>query len=322
VRRLATLIAAMGVLENAFYEDEEKLENAVWHCFKEYRAKNPALMEHFYNPLIRLVFEEGLYKMQDKQLHFHSQKSDIELVGVWDTVAAVGLPFDGLTDLLDSVVFRFKFSDHKMHPGVKQGLHALSIDDARHSFSPLLWENDSRIEQIWFPGVHSNVGGGYPQQGLSLVALEWMMKKAESAGLKFINNDLQFVKDKEYAFDKLYDSRSGFGVYYRFQLRDIGGICMEHKIDAPKIHVSALERIAQGIFGYAPGNFPGEFEVVDDTGKHKKSRPISAAVKKAFESLPSPSLLAQAANFLRARRVMYFVMLFYSFFTLYWLVRE
>lgn len=321
VRRLATLIAAMGVLDNSRYRDDEELTKAVWHCYKEYRAKNPAILEGVYQPLIKHFFEEGLYKLHEKKLHFHNQKPDIELVGVWDTVAAVGLPFDSLTDFIDKVIFRFKFSDHKMHAGINRGCHALSIDDMRQTFHPLLWENEARIEQVWFPGVHSNVGGGYPQQGLSLVALEWMMNKAEAAGLKIIANDAQFVKDRAYENDKLYDSRSGLGVYYRFKLRDIAAICKEHNMDAAKVHISAIERIAQGVFGYAPGNFPCEFDVVDHNGAHKQAKKIAAAVKTGFEDLSPPSLLEQAASFLKARRVLYYVMLVYSYFTLYWLVR-
>ena len=46
-----------------------------------------------------------------------------------------------------------------------------------------------RVEQVWFTGVHSNVGGGYPKQGLSLVTLDWMMERAEEQGLKFIESE-------------------------------------------------------------------------------------------------------------------------------------
>jgi uncharacterized protein (DUF2235 family) len=83
-------------------------------------------------------------------------------------------------------VYRFKFRDYRLSKLVEHACHALAIDDERHSFHPSLWyegEGDAeRIEQVWFAGAHSNVGGGYPKQGMSLVAFEWMMRKAENVG--------------------------------------------------------------------------------------------------------------------------------------------
>jgi len=103
----------------------------------------------------------------------------IKFVGVWDTVAAVGLPFKEISEFWNRFIYPFMFPDYVLSARVEKGCHAVSIDDERHTFHPMMWdergqEASSRphVEQVWFTGVHSNVGGGYPKQGISLVALD------------------------------------------------------------------------------------------------------------------------------------------------------
>ena len=72
----------------------------------------------------------------------HEAEVRIRFVGVWDTVDAVGLPFH-LADVLNSTVHRFKFPDYRLSPSVDRACHALALDDERHSFSPLLWEESA-----------------------------------------------------------------------------------------------------------------------------------------------------------------------------------
>lgn len=322
VRSLAGLIASEGILDIRHYPTSELLDKAVLQLYEGYRAKETALLESvLYAPFMKIFFDA--YAKEKLQV-LGEQSKKIEFIGVWDTVDAVGLPVDELTELWNKLIFRFKFPDHRLNPNVKKTCHALSIDDERQSFSPLLWNDDPRIEQVWFPGVHSNVGGGYPQQGLSLVALEWMMKKAEIAGLKFVQDDLRFVHNKEYAFDKLYDSRAGVAVYYRYQPRNIAEICSLNRVAVPLIHESAFQRIAQGVLGYGPGNLPTTFDVVNDEGRHKNSASISRLVGDGVSELTpkAPTLLAHVDNYRRARRGMYYVFVFYSLFTLYWLVKD
>ena len=309
------------------YPDDQSLDSAVWHCFKNYRQTNRAILEPFYDPLIKLVFEDRLYKLPENGLTILPDKPSIEFIGVWDTVAAVGLPFDEATYLLDKFIFRFKFKDHSLNKKVKRACHALSVDDERQTFHPLLWENDERVEQVWFPGVHSNVGGGYPQQGLSLVSLDWMMEQVKAkpdakkagTGLRFVKNDIAFIKDRKYAFDKLYDSRSGLGVYYRYKQRNIAKLCAEMGINTPNIHVTVFERIAHGIFGYAPGNIPKAFNVVALLGgKHNNSQKIADLINK---QLGSQTLLEQTAKYYLPRRIVYYVFLVYTVLILWWLIR-
>ena len=111
---------------------------------------------------------------------------EIRVIGVWDTVGALGVPF--------SLVNRFnpfahQFHDTRLGRHVRLGLHAVSIDENRRTFRPTLWSEsepdapappalfDQQIRQVWFAGHHSDVGGGYPEKGLSDAALDWMVRQ-------------------------------------------------------------------------------------------------------------------------------------------------
>jgi uncharacterized protein (DUF2235 family) len=104
-------------------------------------------------------------------------------VGVWDTVSSVGWIENPL-----------KLPYVASNPSIEIGRHAIAIDERRAFFRTHLWRLPSRadqergprdLKQVWFPGVHCDVGGGYPEaeSGLSKVALEWMLDEAQLAGL-------------------------------------------------------------------------------------------------------------------------------------------
>lgn len=104
-------------------------------------------------------------------------------VGVWDTVSSVGW-----------VENQLKLPYTANNPDIEIGRHAVALDERRAFFRTNLWrrpENPAAsfgprdVKQVWFPGVHSDVGGGYPEEesGLAKIALEWMLDEAEPAGL-------------------------------------------------------------------------------------------------------------------------------------------
>ena len=120
----------------------------------------------------------------------------IQFVGVWDTVGALGIPIDGFRPPLLSRLWTFH--DATLSSAVRNAFHAVSIDERRGPFKPTLWVEDEReggglakstpdqtVEQVWFAGVHSDVGGGYPDPSLSEIPLRWMAAKAEACGLAF-----------------------------------------------------------------------------------------------------------------------------------------
>ena len=142
---------------------------------------------------------------------------DIEFIGVWDTVGSLGIPGRSLrllSLLLHLFGYDWRFHDPQLSKIVKNAYHALSIHERRSTFVPTLWEKqekeetkDQVLEQVWFPGVHCDVGGGYNAAGLSDEALYWMMQKAQECGLLFRTESTEFGLDNAPdPFSQLHDS--------------------------------------------------------------------------------------------------------------------
>ncbi len=197
----------------------------------------------------------------------------ITFLGVWDTVGAVGFPLVDLTRPRNLILHRLVpwipwFGDGSPFNVVARACQALALDDARTTFRPELWQEDmndstpGRVNQVWFAGAHANVGGGYPRHGMSLVTLDWMMREAEEAGLRFIPSDRASIDVHRDVHDRLYDSRAGLGVYYRWQPRRVVALSREQGITRPKVHESVFERAILKTEGYAPLNVPFPCEVV------------------------------------------------------------
>ncbi len=151
------------------------------HMFGLLRAGNDGLI-----PYIIKMFARRTRKAAGMEDHFgvasgfkqtYSRTIEIHMVGVWDTVSSVGLIWDPL-----------KLPYTATNPIMKNGRHAVSIDERRCFFRNNLWgpvQPGQTIKQIWFPGVHSDVGGSYlpSESGLSQGALQWMLCEAVSLGL-------------------------------------------------------------------------------------------------------------------------------------------
>jgi hypothetical protein len=290
VRTLVGLIAACGILDVKKLQTADDLDGAVNDTYRMYRKS-------YRTALAKVLFGEPDTSLipRFRSEHCLACEVPIAFMGVWDTVDAVGLPFH-LSDFINLVFYRFKFRDHRLSKLVKHACHALAIDDERHSFHPILWDEEEedagRIEQVWFAGAHSNVGGGYPKHGMSLVALEWMMRKAERTGgkgegLRLLATDRALYYDHANVDDKLYDPRSGLGIFYRWKVRDIAKICRMHHAK-PAVHLSVLERIAHGTDDYAPGNLPSNANVVitpaDNGGKQTAAQARAKGVEAVLRS--------------------------------------
>lgn len=166
VRALCGLINNCGILKRA----DAKLISSAWKIYKSSSRK--------YHP-------DGQVSVDFRDAHSHPDRT-VQFVGVWDTVGALGLPFSflGLMDPSD------EFYDTKMGPNIKVARHALAIDEQREDFEPTLWRPKAGVDlkQVWFAGVHSDVGGSYgPDKKtgneVSDVSLEWMLEEARQAGL-------------------------------------------------------------------------------------------------------------------------------------------
>jgi uncharacterized protein (DUF2235 family) len=123
------------------------------------------------------------------ELHCHAE-APVEMVGVWDTVKALGLQLPVLWKLTEQ---SHAFHDHQLGRSIQHGFHALALDETRAAYIPVLWSCDDRmtdsqvVEQVWFRGAHGDVGGhlgGYElARPLANIPLVWMLEKAEGCGL-------------------------------------------------------------------------------------------------------------------------------------------
>ncbi|QDS77497.1 hypothetical protein FKW77_000241 [Venturia effusa] len=119
-------------------------------------------------------------KLKDFKLNRDVQ---ITAIGVWDTVGSLGLP---IAPWLQKIGFspslrKYRFYDTAISNDVLNAFQALALDEHRSAFSPTLWEkpegNNTKLKQVWFPGVHSNIGGGCVDTGMSDITLAWMMSQ-------------------------------------------------------------------------------------------------------------------------------------------------
>jgi len=176
----------------------------------------------------------------------------IEVIGVWDTVGALGIPLKLFGDL--NQLF-FRFHDTALHPNVRFGYHAVAIDEKRESFPPTLWDPLEGIEQVWFPGVHSDVGGGYPESGLSDVTLAWILVKVKPHGIIFEEGTFDTNGNPVLKGDPLmtpmHDS-------YKPPFITLLGPAPRVIPVSAALHTSVKERLGNVALAYQPPNLPPE----------------------------------------------------------------
>ncbi|MCX7004763.1 MAG: DUF2235 domain-containing protein [bacterium] len=141
----------------------------------------------------------------------------IKFLGVFDTVGALGAPFGIVVGWIVDKLFRCSFHDTQLSSIVENAYHALSIDERRLPFLPTLMTPNTRhdpshFEQKWFPGVHSDVGGGYSTTGLSDLALAWIANKAIENGL---NLNLNLITNPSFAPNVNAEPNNSQSLFYR-----------------------------------------------------------------------------------------------------------
>jgi len=165
VRSLAGMIGHVGLLRA-----------------KEYTPKRNRAAFRYY--------ETGRFDKKAQQFctGYCHRNVEIELVGVWDTVKALGLPYPILSRFAPMAT---EFHDHHLSPMIRNAFQALALDENRAAYKPILWDCvpnwRGRAEQLWFAGAHADVGGqveAFTQaRPLSNIPLIWMLEKAEHCGL-------------------------------------------------------------------------------------------------------------------------------------------
>jgi len=165
-RSLAGMIMACGLPTQNFSDD---MVNTAFNAYRD-KTNRANLLQSLAN--------------------YNLAKAEIMMVGVWDTVGSLGIPscFGGVDPIA------YGFLDTSLHPDIKNACQALAMDERRAQFPPTLWDGPpapgQTLEQVWFTGAHSDVGGGEPDDlpgttALSDITLGWMMSKASAQGLQF-----------------------------------------------------------------------------------------------------------------------------------------
>ncbi|GJM13429.1 MAG: hypothetical protein DHS20C12_18320 [Pseudohongiella sp.] len=195
VRALSGLINNCGILKRP---DANRITEA-WDIYKSANSKN---------------HPSGVGARKFRADHCHRSRR-VHFVGVWDTVGALGIPFS-LMGLFEG---KDEFYDTKMGSNVSFARHALAIDEQRQDFQPTIWESRTGVDlkQVWFAGVHADIGGSYPpDKDSNLIAadapLKWMLSEAEEQGLKLEPHIRSALSDGVAA--KIHQSRNHV---YRFK---------------------------------------------------------------------------------------------------------
>jgi uncharacterized protein (DUF2235 family) len=187
----------------------------------------------------------------------YSRKVDVKFIGVWDTVGALGIPLRGLRYL---TYRRHQFHDMKLSGTVKNAYHALAIDERRGAFKPSIWEGEAKpgqhVEQVWFSGVHSDIGGSYANKGLADLAFMWMKRKAEDCRLAF---DEDYIGSTIHpnGLGILHNSKNGIYRFTRAHTRGIGdGLAINeaaHHQAVVRLNDAAANYRAQNLSKYVSG---------------------------------------------------------------------
>lgn len=231
------------------------------------------------------------FKLQDEFKETFGRPVRIHLLGLFDTVKSVGWIYDPL-------VLPYTASNAV----VDHVRHALSIDERRCFFRPNLWQKRDNqatdVRQVWFAGVHSDVGGGYPpdQAGPALLALRWMLGEARALGLPLDEDgcarELQLLEAG--GPGQLHDSMTwrwklaewlprrawSFSLHKRVfaigSMPPFGQPQPRYIAEKALVHRSVVQRVDSG--DYHPVNLPRVFEVVDDQTLQQSSAAVAAGL--------------------------------------------
>lgn len=210
------------------------------HLFGILPKSRPELIERAY----RVYQVRNRAKRERRAAEFvnkhHTMWARIAFLGAWDTVAALGISSKKLDVLVDKVPWwRHKFHDLRLSDSVEHARHALALDDERRLFHPILWDRQltdyQTIKQVWFCGMHTDVGGGYCEQQLSDIPLTWMIQEAKEHGLLiYPSHNVTLNPDPD---GLMHDSRSGISRLYRRRIRS-----WDSERGKPTVHESVTLR--------------------------------------------------------------------------------
>ncbi|MEM7506403.1 MAG: DUF2235 domain-containing protein [Pseudomonadota bacterium] len=225
VRSLAGMIGKMGLVRDG-HRGERRLRAA----FGIYRDGDNPEIEAFANK------------------HCH-RDVPIEVIGIWDTVRALGLPYPLLSYLAPAAT---EFHDHTLGRHINHGYHALALDEDRTAFKPILWEKtpdwEGRLEQVWFPGAHADIGGDIrgpdPARPLSHIPFNWILRNGAQHGL--LLPDRWQDRFPEDAAAAMIGCRTGIARAFLLRQRRVTSLG-----DGTALHLSIAQRM-RAIASYRP----------------------------------------------------------------------
>jgi uncharacterized protein (DUF2235 family) len=324
-------------------DSESELNLKAIAAYRQYRQKRyhtvwPFRPENWFRWIRDRLFPIAYSDADNRQVE------KIRFIGVWDTVSAYGMPVDEMTRGISQYIWPLELPDHKLvRERVTRACQALSLDEERTTFHPELWDEkvtppemfnpdtpraiaDEQISQVWFAGVHSNVGGGYPDDALAYIPFVWMITEAQRCGLKFKSDhpanpaspvaDPDTFKNAVSRRDKdgrIYDPRTGLGGYYRYGPRKLVQFCNvkyskkeddEVLIERPKIHESMFKRLQNHAHAYAPIGLPALYDVVKDDGSIVTSDQYG--IESAAQAKSRADAQEHVWNEVWKRRIVYF----------------
>ena len=298
INTVVNLLAHQGCVK---FESENELgwkAKAAYRAYRRERCRSLLPIEYVFSWIRDFVIARWIWPRQQYSKEAKDPPT-IRFVGLWDSVGAYGLPLESMTRAVSRWFWPLDLPNHELPDIVKRACHAVSLDDERLTFHPILWNErcerpsqprsdgaryteDERITQVWFAGSHSNIGGGYPDDSLAHVSLCWILHEACRCGLK-LNSPPDADPDAMRNFDsirdrdgRVYDSRKGIRSYYRYSPRKLDELCHkrfssepgdEVEIEWPKIHESVFERMKRNVQPYAPIGIPEKYDIIGADGK-------------------------------------------------------
>lgn len=359
IRLVAALIAAESLVE---YDSEDELNARSLDAFRRFMRSNDPNVFSFLGTPARAVRDllvrtrRRVFGPRIDPNESRSRQATVAFIGVWDTVGAYGGPFAEITRGIDDYIYPLTMTDFRLDERVRCARHALALDDERDAFQPVLWDEldwrrkaetahpddaeakavyCARLKQVWFAGMHSDVGGGYPDESLSYVSLCWMMAEATNAGLRLLPAAKRRVRTLANSLGPIHDSRGGFGAYYRPQPRKIAAY-LHHlsgdnledmtlalrdpvigELQVPphgqlldcRIHESVIARLAHGTDDYAPNTLPPKIVVEPYSAGFVGNTQVDPAVTAHLQQRDHGWWLRQEEiwNKVWLRRVVYFL---------------
>lgn len=296
VRTLASMVAMQGLMprevEGRRVTGPEMSRNtmAAWLAYRAETAplvakgKSPLNPLNWQmNPLISVVrgLRDGITNLKRRALGQTSHgrilealpavrqagQVPIRFMGLFDTVEAYGMPVEEMRAVWNRLIWPIRFRNRRASPVIRQVRQALSLDDERKSFHPIRFNVSRRpdgkpvpeTQELWFAGVHSDVGGGYPDDETAYEPLLWIAGEAARQELVFDDQELARYAKRLYPQAMIHDSRAGMASIYRYSPREVLADA-DHGGQAV-VHHSVVEKMTSGANGYVPLGLPEGFKV-------------------------------------------------------------